>query len=122
MRTGRITKIEGLLLGLTGLFLCGLLTVYFQDRARPEAVETAAQAPQETFMPDVSPLDLNTATAQELARLPGIGEALAARIIAYRAEAGPFERVEEIMEVSGIGEGKFAGLEGRITVEKEGVE
>ena len=68
-------------------------------------------------MPELAPLDLNAAPAEELAELPGIGPELARRIVAYRDEHGGFESVEEIMEVSGIGEGKFAALEGRITVE-----
>ena len=54
-----------------------------------------------------------------LAELPGIGEELARRIVEYRAEHGAFQNVEGIMEVSGIGEGKFAALEGRITVDRE---
>ena len=73
--------------------------------------------PQEEILPDLSPLDLNTATAEELATLPGIGAELAGRIVACREERGGFGSVEEIMEVPGIGEGKFAALEGRITVE-----
>ena len=71
-------------------------------------------------MPDMAPLDLNTATAEELTALPGIGEELARRIVEYRTENGPFEKIEEIMEVSGIGEAKLAGLEGRVTVNEEG--
>ena len=49
--------------------------------------------------------------------LPGIGESLARRIIAYREANGPFGSIEEIMEVSGIGEAKFAELEDRVTVD-----
>ena len=62
------------------------------------------------YTPAPAPLDLNTATAQELAALPGIGEALAERIVAYRAENGPFDAVEELDYVSGIGEGKIAAI------------
>ena len=115
MEAGKITKTEWLLLGLTGLFLCILLGLYVHDRQT--AVETEARVPQEEILPDLSPLDLNTATAEELATLPGIGAELAGRIVAYREAHGGFDSVEEIMEVSGIGEGKFAALEGRITVE-----
>ena len=79
------------------------------------------QVPQEEVVPDFPPLDLNTAPAEELAKLPGIGEALAERIVSYREEHGPFETVEELMEVSGIGQGKLDGLEGRVTVENEGI-
>lgn len=121
MMLGKITKTQWLLLALTGVFLCGLLTLYVRDRSRMAGtpVETDRTVSQEDFMPDVSPLDLNTATEEELDTLPGIGEELARRIVEYRETSGPFESVEEIMEVSGIGEAKFADLEGRITVNGE---
>ena len=117
MGTGKITKTEGLLLGMTGLFLCVLLGLFLQDRRAQVPVETEVQVAQEEIVPDLSPLNLNRATAEELAGLPGIGVELAGRIVACREERGGFESVEEIMEVPGIGEGKFAALEGRITVE-----
>lgn len=121
MILGKVTKTQWFLLGLTGLFLCGLLTLYVRDRSRmaDNPVETDRAVSQEEFMPDVSPLDLNTATEEELDTLPGIGQELARRIVEYRETNGPFESVEEIMEVSGIGEGKFAELEGRIMVNGE---
>ena len=62
-------------------------------------------------------VDVDTAPAAELETLPGIGESLARRIIAYREANGPFGSIEEIMEVSGIGEAKFAELEDRVTVD-----
>ena len=67
-------------------------------------------------MPDLSPLDVNIATAAELEKLPGTGEELAERIVAYRTEHGAFESVEQLLEVPGIGEGKLAAMDGRITV------
>src|SRR5690625_352428 len=48
-------------------------------------------------------ININTAQPSELERLPGIGPALAGRIVAYREEWGPFDAIEDIMEVSGIG-------------------
>ena len=122
MTAGKITKTEWVLLGLTAVFLCGLLGLFVHDRTVLEknTVTTDNEVPQEAFMPDLTPLDLNAATAEELAELPGIGEELARRIVEYRTENGPFETAEEIMEVSGIGEGKFAVLEGRVTVDEEG--
>ena len=117
METGKITKTEWLLLGMTGLFLCVLLGLFLQDRRAQVSVETEVQVAQEEIVPDLSPLNLNRATAEELAGLPGIGAELAGRIVACREERGGFESVEEIMEVPGIGEGKFAALEGRLTVE-----
>ena len=124
MRDGKITKTEWILLALTGVFLCVLLILFFQDRIRMEeaGVETEIEVPQEEILPDLSPLNLNTATQEELAQLPGIGEELARRIVEHREANGPFETIEELMEVSGIGEGKFADLEGRITVNGEDAE
>ena len=65
---------------------------------------------------EVTLVDLNTAEAEELATLPGIGEGLAKRIVAYRTEHGPFEGPEGLMEVSGIGEKKLEELRDYITV------
>lgn len=119
---GNTVKCEKILLGLTALFLMFLLALFFRDRAAAEAapvtVEAETAVPQETFMPDVSLLDINSAPVEELAELPGIGEVLAERIVEYRAEHGPFKTVEELTEVSGIGERKLAELEGRVTAGK----
>jgi len=61
-------------------------------------------------------VDLNTADATALETLPGIGPALAERILAWRDEHGGFRSVEDLLEVSGIGEGRFAELQDRVTV------
>lgn len=55
-------------------------------------------------------VDINRATAAELEALPGIGPALAAAIVGHRDEHGPFVAVESLLDVSGIGEAKLAGL------------
>ena len=62
------------------------------------------------------PININTATAEELQSLPGIGEARAKAIVDYRAEHGPFTYVEDLRAVSGIGEGILADLMDYITV------
>lgn len=61
-------------------------------------------------------LNLNTATAAELEALPGIGPALAERIVAYRGEHGPFRDAKALTEVPGIGEKLLARLVERVTV------
>lgn len=61
-------------------------------------------------------ININTATQASLETLPGIGPALASRIIAYRQTNGPFKTIEEIKEVSGIGEKRFEAIKDLITV------
>lgn len=61
-------------------------------------------------------LDINSATHEELVKLKGIGDALADAIIRYREEHGGFRNIEEIIEVSGIGENIFSDIAGHIYV------
>ena len=118
-RPGKPTKSEWVLLGITAAFLCLVMALYGQDRAAVEpglTVQVETEVPAESLTPDLSPIDINAAGIEELDQLPGIGEVLAGRIIAYREANGPFESTEELLEVSGIGEAKLAELEGWITV------
>lgn len=59
---------------------------------------------------------INLADATELQALPGVGPVLAERILAYRNERGPFTAVEDLLEVSGIGEGKLSSLRDAVVV------
>ena len=62
------------------------------------------------------PISINHANASDLESLPGVGPVLAARIVAHRDRNGPFETVEDLLEVPGIGEAKLAALRDLITV------
>ncbi len=62
------------------------------------------------------PININTDTAAELESLLGIGEVIAQRIVEYREKNGPFETIEDIKKVSGIGEKTFEQLKDRIVV------
>ena len=62
------------------------------------------------------PIDINSATLQELMALPGIGEVLAQRIIDHRSEHGPFENVEGIMEVNGISNKRYEDIKDLICI------
>jgi competence ComEA-like helix-hairpin-helix protein len=62
-------------------------------------------------------ININTASVKELDRLPGIGEIMGQRIVAYRAVHGPFKKSEDIMGVKGIGPKKFERLRPLLTVE-----
>jgi competence protein ComEA len=63
-----------------------------------------------------TPLDLNTATPDQLDDLPGVGPVLAQRIVAYRTQHGGFRSVEQLQEVSGIGAHRFADLKSLVRV------
>ncbi len=73
--------------------------------------ESASATPSPT-----QPLDLNTATAEQLEALPGVGPSTAAAIVAYRTEHGQFRSVDELQEVRGIGPAKFEAVESSVTV------
>jgi len=62
-------------------------------------------------------ININTASREELEKLPGIGEGLAARIIEHRGQHGAFRRAEHLIMVRGISERRFAELRAFITVD-----
>ena len=61
-------------------------------------------------------VNINTASAAELDTLPGIGAKTAARIVEYRQKNGPFKKVEELMNVRGVGEKNFLKLKAQLSV------
>lgn len=63
-------------------------------------------------------IDINTADAKTLEKLPGVGPAKAQAIIDHRTKVGPFKTVEELKKVEGIGDKTFDALKGEITVGK----
>ncbi len=65
---------------------------------------------------DAGPVDLNTASLESLQQIPGVGPVIAARIVTYREQNGGFRAVEELLEVSGIGEVTFAQMQSMVTV------
>jgi competence protein ComEA len=79
-----------------------------------------AQEPKEPKMAPAAhaaaAVNLNTATAAQLEALPGIGKATAERIVEYRQKSGGFKKVEDLMNVRGIGEKNFLKLKPLITV------
>ena len=77
----------------------------------------ARQAPAETAdTARAAAVNLNTATAAQLEGLPGIGAKTAQRILEYRQKSGGFKKIEELMNVKGIGEKSFLKLKPHITV------
>lgn len=95
----RITIAAVLALGLTA-FMPGITT----------ATPRASQSPAAQPVPSKPAINLNTATLDQLETLPGIGRKTAERILEYRTKSGAFKRIEELMNVKGIGEKSFLKL------------
>ena len=93
------------------VLVLGLVTaaVSAQDAARPAAKAATASTP-------AGLVNLNTATVAQLETLPGIGKATAERILEYRQKNGGFKKVEDLMNVRGIGEKSFLKMKPLITV------
>ncbi|MBN1286968.1 MAG: helix-hairpin-helix domain-containing protein [Anaerolineae bacterium] len=87
--------------------------IHVPDATDPGAPAAGAPVPE----PSGGPININTASRDELDALYGIGPSLAQRIIDYREANGPFETIEDIMNVRGIGESTFDKIADRITVE-----
>jgi competence protein ComEA len=95
--------------------LCSwLLAAPLLAQGKPPARKAAPTA--------AAPINLNTATAAQIATLPGIGPKAAQRIIEYRQKNNGFKKIEELMNVKGIGEKSFLKLKPLITVADKSAE
>ena len=83
---------------------------------RAAAAQQQASARAAAKPPATAVVNLNTASDAQLEALPGIGAKTAARIVEYRQKNGPFKKIEELMNVRGVGEKNFLKLKAQITV------
>ena len=126
----KLTKAEIIAIVITIIFITLAFISFLLDRDNSAAVtissgstastEASASPSSAAPSPEASPItivNINTATASELCALPGIGETLSERIIAYRGEHGAFKSTDEIMSVSGIGAKIYENLKSYITVD-----
>jgi len=96
--------------------LTALAIVLALGGAAAAPVAAAPAAPAKAGASEARPIDLNTADAAALESVPGIGKSLSQRILAFREKNGPFKKIEEIMNVRGIGEKSFLRIKDRLTV------
>lgn len=129
LRWGLLLCCAGFLLFGLGLYFgrtTGGTVLYQRPAAASSVAAEAPEAPEEPAAPEetetepdgmASRVNLNTADAAALESLPGIGPALAQRVIDYRTANGPFQTTAEIQDVRGIGAGIYAKIKDSITVE-----
>jgi len=123
----KLTKIEISLIAVAAVI--AMITVgYFLGRTgnegrvvvetekTPTAQEAETTSTAQEAEAGAEKVNINTATAEELTELPGIGEVIAGRIVEYREEYGDFAFIEEIMSVKGIGDAIFEDIENLITL------
>jgi competence protein ComEA len=84
--------------------------------AQPPAAKQSAGAATSAKTASTAIVNINTATAAEFEALPGVGPKTAARIVEFRQKNGPFKKVEELMNVRGVGEKNFLKLKAQLTL------
>jgi competence protein ComEA len=80
------------------------------------ALSSVSVMAQKASAPTPEKINLNSATAEQLQSIPGIGPATAKSIIEFRTKVGKFNKIEEIINVKGIGEKKFQKIKDRLSV------
>ena len=97
-------------------FVLVLAAVLVSFHVPQSVTSAAAQTSKPPVTAAVDPVNLNTATSAQIAGLPGIGVKTAELVVQYRVKNGPFKKIEEIMNVRGIGEKSFLRIKDRLTV------
>ena len=90
--------------------------VHMTEPLAASAARTAYPVPQKKMPPKPGSININTASAEQLQQLPGVGPVLARRIIEHRQVSGAFASIEAIDAVSGIGPKKFADMKAYLRI------
>ena len=97
-------------------FVIAVLLVLGMGMATTAAQESARKNTESSSASASAPINLNTASVAQLETLPGIGRSTAERILEYRQKNGSFKKIEDLMNVRGVGEKSFLKLKPLITV------
>ena len=109
--------IRALLVTLAVLAALASPLVAQSEAPKPQGTRARAAKPAVTAtVVSTEVINLNTATPAQIASLPGIGPKTADLVVQYRTKNGPFKKIEEIMNVRGIGEKSFLKIKDRLTV------
>ena len=114
---GKFTKTERFLLLLAAVFLTALAVLYLLALKPAAGSDYTVTAQYQLEEPQKELVNVNTAGREELESLSGIGPALAQRIIDHREANGPFQSVDGLLQVSGIGEATLAKFRDHVTVD-----
>lgn len=98
------------------LFVAAIIAAAALTVAAPSSASPLQEKSQDAKAAPALVVNLNTAPAEQLERLPGVGPSTAARIIEYRQKNGGFKKIEELMNVRGIGEKAFLKMKSHLTV------
>ena len=104
------------LLMLLAVFAMAAIPAAAQQATAEKPAKPAAAAPAKPPAAPATIVNLNTATQAQLESLPGLGVKVAERILEYREKNGKFKKVEDLMNVKGIGEKSFLKLKPLLTV------
>ena len=107
------------LMFVTGMLVAALVSVGPSAWAQSEKAAAAPKARTTASATATAPVNLNAASVAQLQTLPGVGASTAQRILEHRQKNGPFKKIEELMNVKGIGEKSFLKLKPLITVAAE---
>ena len=121
-RNGRVCGVYLALAVLTVLFAVSLAFLHktsYEGTAHGDYTVSVQEKTDEITAPTRVLVNINTADAEELETLTGIGPALAQAIVDYRAEHGAFRSAEDLLLVKGIGEAKLEGFRAEITLTEE---
>jgi len=116
-----LTQNQRVTLAVLGALALAALSILWWQRQKPTLTIVVAPALVQAAQWDAAlalarQVDVNTATVVELERLPGIGPSLARRIVEDRVAHGPFQRLEELQRVKGIGPQTYDGVKDHVTV------